>query len=243
MMTRYLTPAKICLLGLASLYTESVVPSSSTIPILSFIVCHVLPSKVMLSGDESSSLRDQVVFPITALEDATTRCASGIPGRTVWDLLLKKLWSIDSFDALHVFFDHLSSLFPEAMKESHGSGTTQMPLSKASPLGSFIRRCQLEFTRLQFHDGVSLWRSYVAYRSSTLLQYKKRNSTVGSTTFDINLRAEHIGLGDPLAQLIYGSNTEAAYAEKSFSTEDVEKLLEHQVEQMQSGSIFILSKL
>lgn len=239
-MARYLTPSKICLLALASLYTESVVPSSSTIPVLSFIVKHVLPSQVMLSGDKPAALQDQVAFSISALENALTRYASGIPGRTVWDLLLKKLWNMDSFDALHVFFDSLSSLFNETVKDDHHSSITHMPVSKSSPLGSFIRRCQLEFTRLQFHDGVMLWRNYVAYRSPTLFQWKKRKSTVGSTSFDINLQTEHFGLQDPLTQLIYGNNTEALGNGKSFSNEDVEKLLEHQVERMQSNSFRLL---
>jgi anaphase-promoting complex subunit 5 len=161
----------------------------------------------------------------------------------VWDLLLNKLWKINSFDALHVFFDTLSLLLQRTQEQLQNepedgleidSNLNRMLLSRTSPLGAFVRRAQLEFTRLQFHDGLTLWKSFVVYRAPTLPQWKKRNQTAGNTSFDINLQQEHLGIADRLTEAVYGELGSEASQEVSISTVDVEKLLEYQVDQMQS---------
>ena len=241
-MTRYLTPTKIGLLALVSLYTESVVPSTATIPVLSFLVAAVLPINSTASGNDKTLPSRGLTLSIDDFQRATLSHVSGIPGRTVWDLLLNKLWKINSLDALHFFFDTLSLLLqktPEQLQKEAEDGVepdsnpNRMLLSQTSPLGAFVRRAQLEFTRLQFHDGVTLWKSFVAYRTPTLAQWKKRNQIAGNTSFDASLQAAHLDLGDPLTDVVYGCLSEAQQ-DATVSTEDVEKLLEYQVDQMQS---------
>ena len=242
-MSRYLTPSKIGLLALIALYTEAVVPSAATIPILSFLVSHVLPNNSSLSRDEATLRSRDSTLTIDDFQKATIGYVSGIPGRTIWDLLLNKLWKLNSFDALHVFFDTLSSLLqktPEEQQKEAEDGVDQAPnanrmlISRVSPLGVFVRRAQLEFTRLQFHDGVNLWKGFVAYRTPTLPQWKKRNQTAGNTSFDANLQEDHLGLGDRLTEVVYGDLGTDAQQGSNVSTEDVEKLLEYQVDHMQS---------
>ncbi len=240
-MSRFLTPSKIDLLALTSLYTESVVPSAATIPVLSFLVGHVLPTNSKSTGDDSSLPKREFAITIEAFQSVTSPYASGIPGRTVWDLLLKKLWEINSFDALHVFFNSLSLLLQKTAEErakelEKGDDTNpnRMLLSRVSPLGSFVRRAQLEFTRLQFHDAITLWKSFVAYRAPTLSQWKKRNPAASAISFDINLQEDGHGSEGPLTDLVYGDNGNDAGREASVSTEEVEMLLDYQVEQMQS---------
>ena len=97
-----------------------------------------------------------------------------------------------------------------------------------------MRRAQLEFTRLQFHDGVNLWKGFIAYRAPTLPQWKRRNPTAGSTTFDANLQEEHLDFGDRLTDVVYWEPERKLEDEASVSTEDVEALLEYQVDQIQS---------
>lgn len=240
-MSRYLTPSKIGLLALISLYTESVVPSAATIPILSFLVFHVLPISSVDSQNKPFLQSRHVTLTIEDFQKATISHVSGIPGRTIWDLLLNKLWELNSLDALHVFFDTLSLLLqrtPEDQQQHAEDGIksnpNRMPLSRASPMGSFVRRAQLEFTRLQFHDGVVLWRHLVVYRAPTLPYWKKRNQGAGHISFDANLQDQHPGLGDRLTDVVYGDLAHGVKHDAAISIEDVEKLLEHQIDQMQS---------
>lgn len=44
--------------------------------------------------------------------------------------------------------------------------TFARPVTPGSPLGQFIRRCYIEFTRLQFGDLQALWKSFEVWRAS-----------------------------------------------------------------------------
>lgn len=240
-MSRYLTPSKVGLLALISLYTESVVPSPATVPVLSFLVSHILPTPSTASRSEEGPHSRSVPLAIEDFQRTAIAHASGIPGRNIWDLLLHKLWRIDSFDALHVFFDSLVLLLqksPEEQQKANEDGLDPNPnrilLSRVSPLGTFVRRAQVEFTRLPFHDGVTLWTTFVSYRAPTLPQWKKRNPSAGNTSFDSNLHENDLAWGDPLTKVIYRELKQETRQEASISTEDVERLLEYQVDHMQS---------
>lgn len=243
-MSRYLTPSKIGLLALISLYVESDIPSAAVVPILSFLVSHVLPVNSAASQNKASLQSGHFTLAIEEYQKATISHPSGIPGRTVWDLLLDKIWKLNSFDALHCFFNTLSSLLQKASEQQQQdvddrikSTSNRIRLSQASPMGLFVRRAQLEFTRLQFHDSATLWRNFVAYRAPTLSQWKKRNQTAGHNSFDANLKEENSNFGDRLTDIVYGELAHGAECDASISTEDVEKLLEYQVDQMQSALI------
>ena len=242
-MSRYLTPSKIGLLALISLYVESGVPSMAIIPVLSFLVSHVLPVNSTASHNDSLLQSRHTTLVIEEFQRATISHVSGIPGRNIWDLLLDKLWKLNSLDALHIFFYNLSSLLQKTPEELqyHGSDmlnptSNRMRLSQNSPMGLFVRRAQLEFTRLQFHDGVTLWRNFVMYRAPTLPQWKRRNQTADHISFDANLKEEQLDFGNRLTDVIYGELAHGAEYDASISTEDVDKLLEYQIDQMQSAS-------
>jgi anaphase-promoting complex subunit 5 len=248
-MSRYLTPSKIGLLALISLYADSVVPSTATIPILSFIVSHLLPVEFLSSRPDTNLPSRSFIITIDSFQKATITHASGIPGRTVWDLLLRKFWEINSFDALHVFFDALTFLIEKPRHDGHfdspDSGlanSKRILVSRRSPLGVFVRRSQLEFTRLQFHDGITLWNSFITYRDPTLALWKRRNPNAGKLSFDRNLQEAFSGSDDRIREIVYGDSAGDLQAEASVSTDDVEKLLEYQIARMQSmGAYLILS--
>lgn len=241
-MSRYLTPPKIGFLALISLYTESVVPSAATIPVLSFLITHVLPTistaNEKISNEEGSTISFEVFQKVTA------PLSSGIPGRTVWDLLLHRLWKINSLDGLHAFFDSLVHLLQKTSAEEEeeeqrlnaagvDSNPNRIRLSRVSPLGAFVRRAEIEFTRLQFHDANTIWKDFVAYRAPTLAQWKKRNPSAGPASFDVNLQGDHPFMADAVAGLVYDFGGEDVRKKPVVSTVDVEKLLDHQVERMQ----------
>jgi len=199
---RPLQPAsgKIALLALVELYAESRFPNQSVVPVLSFVIRHLVSPK------EDTAF----ILTLEHIKSATLHQPSAVVGRTIFDLLLKKLWEINSFDALHSFFANIQTYLiePERADKSpvrvHGEKSM---LSRTSVLGCFVRRAALEYVRLQFHDAVSLWRSFIAYREPTLAMWKKRNLGAGPMSFDVNLKG--MGFSDGVVGVVYGRGKES----------------------------------
>jgi anaphase-promoting complex subunit 5 len=201
-----------------------------------------------LGPDASLSLNrgdSNYIVAIDDLEDALSSKASSIPGRSIWDLFLKKIWSIDSCDALEVFFSEISAILVKSREEQirdRDNGlapeTGPMRLSRCSPLGAFVRRAQLEFTRLQFHDSVKLWKGFVHYRLPTYRVWSKKNPSAERDPVDINLLELNLDSTSHLAQVAYG-NIEIQEEDGTYvSTKDVERLLEFQIGELQSTQTF-----
>ena len=236
-MPRFLIPSRVGLLALIAIYTESLVPSKAIVPILSFLCSHVLAKG--LPAESGGAKHEGFVVGIEGLQRATLDQASGTPGRTIWDVLLARLWNINCLSALHQSFDDLSFLLEKRAetlgREKPDPAPKRIPLSPHSPLGLFVRRAQVEFTRLPFLDGIALWTAFVAYREPTLLQWKKRNPTAGVSSFDVNLPDKDT-YSDVLTDLLYPKNARFLRTRYTISTGDVERLLQIQVERMQSMS-------
>lgn len=221
-MSRYLTPGKIALLALVELYAESMFPNDSIVPVLSFVVKHLVSPK------ENTTF----ILNLEQITAATVGRASTVVGRSIFDLLLRKLWEINSFDALHTFFTDIQGFLvdPESGSKppirEHGE---KSQLSRASILGCFVRRAGLEYVRLQFNEAVLLWQSFIQYREPTLSMWKKRNLGAGPLSFDVNLKG--MSSNDALVNLVYGQGR--LREAKNLSTDDVERLLEYQVDSMQ----------
>ncbi|KAI9824674.1 MAG: hypothetical protein M1819_000827 [Sarea resinae] len=234
-----MSPPKVGLLALICIYTDSVVPTASTIPILSFIASHVINFEAVTSG--ISVKRDfKAILSIDDFQRATITQSSTFAGRTIWDLFLRKLWEINSLDALHVFFDNLGALLAKTgedlRRESEQDVTPveeKILLSRASPLGTFVRRAQMDFTQLQFHDAVALWKSFIVYRSSTLDMWRRRNPSAEGSGLDVNLEASMLDWEDDLTKVVYGDSLDEQGMQGLVSSNDYEKLLEFQVEEMQ----------
>ncbi|KAL2877959.1 APC5 protein [Colletotrichum sp. CLE4] len=265
-MARYLTPAKIGLLGLIELYTDEHVPATAIIPVLSFITSHLLdPDPQSFTNTTSKDTRwrkaESTVSLVIGIKDFEKLLSAhsvvvGLPGRKLWDTFLAKLWGINSLDLLHDFFARQSQCLAktkeELLRAAGGDETIaaqllqeqqQKPgitLSRNSPLGQFVRRCQLEFTRLLFHDATQLWTDFVQYRQPTAGYLRKRNPSFGRLSFDNVLMTGEQSEWDlegvaALTSVVYGdmvrNGTPAAVP---VSTDDIELLLEFQIEQMQS---------
>jgi len=250
-MTRYLTPSKIALLALIELYTDATVPTSSTIPILSFLLNQLLPSTVPRFQPEASTLVQPLPFILepNAFETllAAYPAAHGLPGRTLWDHFLKKLWDIDSLDALHIFFEKRVHLLAKPHDEAKRDADMGIPppsqsmiiLSRTSPFGSFVRRAIVEFERLRFSDAVSLWMTFVKWRQDTRIYWLRRNGGgLSRWAGDNALLDGQLEWGveetEMLQIIAYGNLNIDDADEGCLSTDDIEKVLEFQVEQMQS---------
>ncbi|KAI8225261.1 hypothetical protein K4K57_005732 [Colletotrichum sp. SAR 10_99] len=260
-MARYLTPAKIGLLALVELYTDEHVPSTAIIPVLSFITSRLLdPDPQSLTTAASIENRwqkaESTVSLVIGIKDFEKLLSAhsvvvGLPGRKLWDTFLAKLWDINSLDALHEFFGRQSKCLVKSKEELRrlgieGDAAAQeqlkragITLSRNSPLGQFVRRSQLEFSRLRFHDVTQLWTDFVQYRQPTAGYLRRRNPSFGRLSFDNVLMTGDQADWDPegvaaLTSVVYGdmvsSGTPSAVP---VSTDDIELLLEFQIDQMQ----------
>jgi anaphase-promoting complex subunit 5 len=248
-MSRYLTPSKVSLLALVQLYCEAPISGSFTIPLLSFIL-----SEISSSSTENAIVQDAQDVPKPRLSAVdfdveALQCEPGLPGRTLFDLFIKRLWEIDSLDALHVLFQSLDDLFQPLSLPAEGEDTLsslqkkrqKITLSGTSPIGLFVRRARLEFTRLQFSDVLKLWTAFVAFRRPTLRILEKLGSREDST-LDIHGRAlQELDLD---AEALPGAEDDDAPSDHGrlqsmdggmISANDIERILDFQSEKMQRG--------
>ncbi|KAI1391935.1 anaphase-promoting complex subunit 5-domain-containing protein [Hypoxylon trugodes] len=251
-MSRFLNPAKIGLLALIELYTNKAVPTASIVDVLSFITSHLLDTAPTPYSNPESRWKQaestvSIVISIGDFEKvlAPHTAASSMPGRSLWYAFLDRLWKIDSLDALHEFFDQYSSLLAKTKDELRQDAEAGIPppnpelvlLSRNSPFGAFVRRSQLEFTRLRFHDAFELWKDFVKYRQTTATYYRKKTPSFQRLSFDrVLLSGEDTwGSGvEAIASVTYGDMLrDDPNSTLPVSTDDVEKLLEFQIEQMQ----------
>lgn len=248
-MTRFLTPAKIGLLVLIELYTDAIVPTSSTLPVLSFILSQLLPATARSQPREPASPQTlPFILDLKSFETLLTAhpAASGLPGRSLWDHFLKKLWEVDSLDALHSFFANRTNLLAKTRDEVKKDGELGIPpssekrilLSRTSPFGSFVRRSKIEFERLRFNDALALWTALTRWREGSRTYWTRRNGGLGRWAGDRALEEGEEEWGTDATELLelvaYGGLSLEDETAGSVSTDDVEKLLEFQVEQMQS---------
>ncbi|KAG6021285.1 hypothetical protein E4U41_002531, partial [Claviceps citrina] len=246
-MARYLTPAKVGLLALVELYTEEAVPSDAVLPVLSFITSHLMDHD---STDPSASQEtrwakaERTFSLVITIKDFEKLLASyplltGIPGRKLWDQFLRKLWDINSLDALNDFFDRIMWMLGRG-KQAEEEQDAKMKLSRHSPLGAFVRRARLEYQRLRFHDCTDLWKAFVRYRQPTANYLKRKNPNLSRLSFDNVLLLGERDDWDPgsvsaLAAVAYGDMlTGDESGTVPVSTNDIGCLLEFQIEQMQS---------
>jgi anaphase-promoting complex subunit 5 len=241
-MSRYLTPSKIGVLGLVSLYTDAAVPSSAIIPILSFITSQVLPQSAAQCDSHLPPRTPSLALSVSEFEEVTKGFDSTFPGRSLHDKFLEKLWGISGLHALHAFFQDLSSLLLKSGNqvqrdvESEDQVTPKIPLSRTSPLGIFVRRAQLEFTRLQFDDTVKLWVAFMKFRAPSEANWRKKNPAAAAASFDSNFAELGLGPDADLVNVVYPDLQSEQDNGLELSTDDMERLLDFQLEKLQSRS-------
>lgn len=218
-MSRYLTPGKIALLLLIEVYAESKFPNKAVIPVISFVIKHLVRPK-----DTST-----FVLSLDTIKAVTVEEPSTVVGRTVFDLLVMEMWYINSLDALHTFFIDIQTYMLNIPDDPDGEANTRRSIGYTSILGCFIRRASLEFVRLQFNEANALWRAFVQFREPTLPLCKGRKLGAGPMSYDLNF--EIFSADDALVKKVYGGMGEIK--EYAVSTDDVERLLEFQVGVMQ----------
>ncbi|CCC08767.1 hypothetical protein SMACR_05407 [Sordaria macrospora] len=257
-MARYLTPAKIGLLALIELYAEEAVPNDAIIPVLSFLASHILDSDLQSTTSTSTpgagaaanrwQRAERSIGLVVSVKDFENLllpfpAVDRLPGRRLWDRFLEKLWGIDSLDALQEFFSLRPRVLARTreelrrMAEAREEPPSGILLARNSPLGAFVRKAVLEFTRLQFHHSAELWKAFVKYRQPTVAYWRRRNPQCGRLSFDSVLMEGQHEWGpftDGIAVTAYGGMLMGQEDDAlPVSTDDVESLLEFQIDQIQ----------
>ncbi|KAM3422319.1 hypothetical protein BST61_g2678 [Cercospora zeina] len=164
-MPRYLTPSRIGLLVLIRLYKSGQnFGAKDTINVLEFIAKHTVfadPNAQLVSERKDFFASDISLFQ----SELKQWQSASLPGQSAWTSFVAAIWT--HLDGL----DSLGHLITELREESVPTTNAvidvsyQNPVTPASPLGQLIRRCYVEFTRLQFGDVQALWKSFEAWRA------------------------------------------------------------------------------
>lgn len=163
-MPRYLTPARICSLVLIRQYQTGQTSSESSLHVLDFLARHVTSTPD--HDSEAVSERNKLSSSdISFLAEKLSPWSSKYTGRNMFDVLLNGLWRVNGLDSLHHLINGLSH--ESIPTDEDGNPILSKRISPGSPLGQFIRRCYVEFTRLQFADSQALWKAFEAYRAPT----------------------------------------------------------------------------
>lgn len=166
-MPRYLTPSKLCLLVFLDFYLNSsgdLPPGdASTLSILSFLASHINCLASPADDSDIHVIERKLQLSLEDFAEELSKWNSSMPGRSLWDVFLQRLWGPEvgnDLDALFKFFERLQTLItpPESNDNNNqetndeATAAASSKVSRASPFGQFIRRSCVEFTRLQFHD-------------------------------------------------------------------------------------------
>ena len=261
-MARYLGPAKVALLVMIQMYTEDGVPPDAVVPVLSFVAAqgivkgHPFDTCTAAAPDRWQRAEATVSLLVTLKDIDELLSRFGVvsmPGRTLWDAFLARLWAVNSFDALNALFLRLPLMLQKTKEQlrrerEHPEDKDDdevepaFRISRKSPIGSFIRRAWAEFIRMPFHLASQLWKDFVRYRQPSM-QYLRRRTAIGRLAFDSVLQSAEEGREWAPEDLVNVAG--AAYNEMIMSDEtvpfpvtskDMETLLEFHIDQMQSRS-------
>lgn len=240
-------------MALTRLIKAGCVPDGATADVLLFIAAHVQPEihespvaeqrgedqlrrlLLPLSEFESHLAGHQIVLCLG--DDITTRC-------TLWQLFQRFICSVKSLDVMSSLLTDIEPYFAVETGQDVGedvqdAAAHHTPFSTCSPLGIFVRRVKVEFERLPFADVMQLWHDFQVYMitcpssSQDILSEKGR-----SFTFPFESRPElndggHDGYGwasDMIHQAVESAPDSLARP----TQHEVDRLLEFQIEQMQS---------
>jgi anaphase-promoting complex subunit 5 len=177
---------------LVELYATHKFPNKAVLPVISFVIKHLVRPK-----DTST-----FILSLDQIKAVTVEEPSTVIGRTIFDLLLMELWCINSFDALHTFFTDCSEFLSKPEDPDSRKVKNKRFISPNSILGCFIRRASLEFIRLQFNEADSLWHTFVQFREPTFPLLKGRKLGTGPMIFDANLKG--FTADDAVVKKVYG---------------------------------------
>lgn len=176
-MARYLTPTRVATLLLIELYRKQqfwTINDKATTTILALVARQCLPDteeEAQLSSIvDGRGIVDALDFvkPLVGLD-------ASLPGRPWSSIVLYRIWSLHTVDQLHDLFESSCNLLASASPtDSQPNETQAAAITRASPIGQFIRRCYVEFTRLQFAETIELWEAFLSFREPSKSQWAQQ---------------------------------------------------------------------
>lgn len=225
----------------------------ASLPVLEFITSHILQDDELHPDDpcEKTDKIIDIVSSIKVFEQALRPHDAGVgmPGRTVWDIFLQRIWTIDSLHVVHSFLNARGGLLEPSKEELRAGFMDPLPresaismrLSAGSPFAAFVGKAAFEYTRLRFQEMCTLWKQFVIYRQPTANYMRRRNKSFSRLSFDNVLLASEPDWGgestNRVAEVVYqGMVTGLEKPPIPVTMDDLERLLDFQIDQMQSTS-------
>lgn len=230
------------------LYCEDAIGDESSLAVLEFLAGHILPDDQLHPEDECEKTDKiiDIVSSIKVFEQALRplHVGVGMPGRTVWDIFLQRIWQIDSLHVVHSFLNARGGLVEppkeEGFKDPLPKGSAiSIRLSPGSPFAAFVGKAAFEYTRLRFEEMCTLWKQFVIYRQPTANHMRRRNKSFSRLSFDNVLLASEPEWGDEstnrVAEVVYeGMMSGLDKPPIPVTMDDLERLLDFQINKMQS---------
>lgn len=246
MSPKFLTAPKLALLSLIAFYCDGHVPTQVNLQVLSFITSHLVPG---LAEDIKTSVTGNL-----GLNDFKDPLTIASNDGTLWHQFVDALWQLKTLDSLVDFFHSLDTIFYPRPDQAENDATG-MPsqrrfttLTRVSIFGVFVRNCKVEWERLAFQDVDSLWQNFAEFREPTATPSRKRMPAPAEGDNSFDLDDFDAGSGGVIKEILQGNQalslspstaTEQQTSTKrkgKLSLEDAERLLQFQIEQMQSTS-------
>lgn len=171
-MSRYLTPARISLVVLIELYITDQLPTSQRIRVLDFIASWL--NTASTTDINRCPAHDTIFQDVSSWKEKLSQWPSSVPGRNAYDLFLTRLFELNGPDSIDQLVQKAQALVAPVTPAVDDGGNIKV--SRCSPLGQFLRRCNVEFTRLQLIDSLALWRALYDYRVSQWDHWASRHS-------------------------------------------------------------------
>lgn len=171
---------------------------------------------------------------MNVIKQQTQHLDSNMPGRRVFDYIMKTLWSLYSFDD---FDNYMKLICARMIRGYHKEGCDKCPLqiSKTSVLGRFIRQCYIDYLNLKFTEAESLWRATLRYRADSLEDWRRRFPHAGELNVD-----------DSVFALVKSAEVQSAIFSQlpaGLSKADIDGLCEWQISRMQVRGDFVSAEL
>ncbi|KAF2150472.1 hypothetical protein K461DRAFT_280471 [Myriangium duriaei CBS 260.36] len=228
-MSRYLSPVKICIVILIDVYFHREAQPIDTIHLLAFISQHVLNR----ADTPSDGRQNNQITDLKPFESLLSPLTSNFPGRSLHDVFLKYLWALSSFEKLDDLFEKSRSGGVEATPDC-------LPITPTSSIGQFLRRCHLEFVRLQFSDAQQLWEDFVIFREPSWSAWASRNPDDAA----ILLQLEGGDMGQISPVLIDRQNKRRNDRHETLASQDVlTQTIQYQLEILQSTGCRLPSEM
>jgi anaphase-promoting complex subunit 5 len=238
-MSRYITASKLAQLVLLGVYVRGKVPNDALIAVLAFVSARIHSAATASNGASPPVYRSAPASIDDFLQ--MMKPFDGLPGRTLQATFVDALWAIRTLEDLHDFFREMVDFFkkPYELSDDEDEDTSQEVdnmylIDGLSPIGMFVRRTYLEFVRLQFDDTAKLWVSFVKFRQPTDAKWNKLPDLrrMDPTFAELGVLRDSI-----MPDIIYGRVFDGLHDEQDMSTHEMDRMLEFQLEKLQSTSM------